>query len=249
MSTTSARHPRPYDEPPAARDPRAPLGLAGFASEWRTALLPARLVLGSPRLARAPRGDGGPVVLVPGWLAPELSMTPLRLYLRRLGHDATGWGLGTNRGDAERDAGILSDRVVALHARTDRPVALVGWSLGGLVAREVARRVPDAVSRVVTYGTPVVGGPTFTIGATSYGEAECRRIRALAEELDGRDPIQVPITAIFTRRDHVVDWPACLDRVSPRVRHVEVGSTHLGLGLDPHVWETVAVALDPTASP
>lgn len=249
MTLSPLRHPRPYDEPPIARDPRPPRGLAGLTEEWRTALLPAHLMLRSPRLARVPCGDGGPAVLVPGWRAPEATMAPLRLYLRRLGHEATGWGLGVNHGHPERDAAIMVDRVGALHERTGRPVALVGWSLGGLIAREVARRVPDSVSQVVTYGTPVVGGPTYTVGAAAYGEVECRRIQALSEDLDRTDPIRVPITAIFTRRDHVVDWPACIDRVSPRVRHVEVGSTHLGLGLDPHVWETVATALGSAPAP
>ena len=212
-----------HDSPPPARAPQRPTGSLAVRDELGTVLLPAALALHAPSLARVPRGDGGEVILVPGWRAPEAAMAPLGLYLRRRGHDAHGWGLGTNQGNPERDSAIVAQQVASRHARTGRPVALVGWSLGGLIAREVARLVPDAVSQVVTYGTPVVGGPTYTLGAGAYGEAECQRIRILLEELDRTDPISVPITAIFTRRDRVVDWPACIDRVSPRVRHVEVG--------------------------
>lgn len=232
---------------PPARDPRpVPTGLAGlggWAREWRTALLPARAVLRAPALARVPRGDGSPVVLVPGWRAPEASMAPVGLYLRALGHDVHGWGLGVNEGFPERDVEHVVARVTGLQERTGRRVALVGWSLGGLIARETARRLPDSVRHVVTYGTPVVGGPTWTLGARAYGARECRRIADLNAELDRTDPIRVPVTAVWTRRDAVVDWPACLDRVSPRVRHVEVGSTHLGLGLDPDVLEVVGRSL------
>lgn len=120
---------------------------------------------------------------------------------------------------------------------------LVGWSLGGVVAREVARSRPELVHRVVTYGSPVLGGPTHTVGAASIGPEECRRITELQEHLDATNPIQVPITAIFTRNDGAVDWRARIDRSSVDVTMVEVASTHVGLGIDPDVWITAARAL------
>jgi hypothetical protein len=232
-----------HPEPPSAPPPVAPASALGLADEWRALLMPPKLLARSPQLARAPRGDGGPVIDIPGWLSPEAAMAPLRRFLRHKGHDVRPWGLGVNTGNPERDVEILAPRVSALAEQTGRPVALVGWSLGGTVARETARRVPHAVSRVVTYGTPVIGGPTWTIGAGSSGPEENARIRALVDELDRTNPITVPITAIFTRRDSVVDWPACIDRTSPDVEHVEVTSTHAGMGIDPDVWETVATRL------
>jgi pimeloyl-ACP methyl ester carboxylesterase len=237
--STAVAHP----EPPAARTPVAPEAAAGLAEEWRSLLQPPRLLARAPRLARVPRGDGGPVIDIPGWKSPEAAMAPLRHYLRRLGHDARGWGLGVNTGNPERDVEIFAPQVVELAERTGRPVALVGWSLGGTIARETARTVPHAVSRVITYGTPVIGGPSYTIGARAAGDAENARIRALIDELDRTNPIQVPITAIFTRRDRIVDWPASIDRTSAHVEHVEVGSTHAGMGIDPDVWEVVATRL------
>lgn len=172
-------------------------------------------------------------------------MAPLRAYLRRLGHDARPWGLGTNEGEPEADAERLAEVVAQTAAHSGRPVALVGWSLGGTVAREAARIAPHHVRRVVTYGTPAVGGPTHTLGARAWGPDETRRIAALLAELDDTTPITVPITAIFTRGDRVVDWRACLDHHSPDVDHVEVDSTHLGMGIDPDVWLAVASALAP----
>src|SRR3954463_9719428 len=83
------------------------------------------------------------------------------------------------------------------------PVALVGWSLGGTVAREIARAVPQRVACVVTFGSPVIGGPTHTIGARTMGRDECERIDALIRRLAAEQPIEVPVTTIYTRRDGV----------------------------------------------
>ena len=187
--------------------------------ELASPLEAARLVAAAPRLAAAPRGDGHLVVDIPGWRAPELTGAPLRAYLARLGYDARGWGFGTNTGDPRRDVERLSTRVLELVDEKGAPASLVGWSLGGVIAREVARRHPDAVRQVVTYGTPVTG---FT------------------RRLDAASPIRVPLTVLFSRRDGVVAWQACIDRSTPSVEHVEVSSTHLGMGFDPDVWTVVA---------
>jgi pimeloyl-ACP methyl ester carboxylesterase len=237
---------REYAEPPSAPAPSGP-PRRGLRGEWRVGLEVARLVASTPTLRRAPRGEGTPVVLVPGWRAPPASMIPLRNYLRFLGHDARDWELGVNVGRPERDAPRLAEQVERIASVGGRPVTLVGWSLGGTIARETARQAPAAIAQVITYGTPVVGGPTHTIGARSYGPEESARISALIEELDAASPISVPITAIYTRRDGIVSWRACIDRTSPEVRHVEVSSTHISMGFDPDVWRVIADRLAPTA--
>lgn len=241
LTQASGLHSRvaPLDDP---RDVPAPRAAPRGRANLRELLGPAavlRTVPAARRLAAAPPGDGHLVIDLPGWKAPESAALPLRAYLRWLGYDARPWGLGTNRGTPERDAERLVERVKDLAAERG-PVSLVGWSLGGVVAREVARTVPDAIRRVITYGTPVIGGPTYTAGAAAFGAAECARVTALAEELDRDSPIMVPITAIITRRDGVVDWRACVDRYSVDVEHLQVRSTHLGLGLDPDVWAVIA---------
>jgi len=237
---TVRRGPLVHDGAPEAGAPSGPPGgliRAGeLASPWQF----ARLILKTPALRQAPRGDGEPVIDVPGWRAPEASGAPLRSYLRWLGYDSIPWGFGTNHGDPEGDAGRLAPRVIELAEQTGRPVTLVGWSLGGVISREVARHEPDAVSRVITYGTPVIGGPTHTIGASSFGEEEADRITRLIEEVEHENPIKVPVTVIYTKRDGIVDWRACIDRHSLEVEHIEVASTHLGLGIDPDVWRIIA---------
>ena len=206
-----------------------------------------RLVGALPRLSSAPRGDGHLVVDVPGWRAPEVSGAPLRRYLTTLGYDARGWGFGTNTGDPRRDVERLSGRVLDLVAETGRPASLVGWSLGGVIAREVARRHPDAVRRVITYGTPVAG-PAHTTVARFFGGGS-DDAEKVTRRLDARSPIRVPLTVIYSRRDGIVAWQACLDRTSPDAEHVEVSSTHIGMGIDPDVWEVVAQRLARPAPP
>jgi pimeloyl-ACP methyl ester carboxylesterase len=235
---SAIEHASPPVAPPAGRPDRS-----GLWKEWRLVSELVRLGLATPALRRQPRGDGGPVLLIPGWKAPEATMGPLRRYLAWLGHDARHWGLGRNRGRPEFDTARMAERVAALATERGRPVALVGWSLGGAIARETARLVPGSVAKVITYGSPVVGGPTHTVGAPSWGQEECARISRGIAALDVALPLRVPVTAIFSRSDEIVSWPACIDRISPRVRHFEVWSTHVGLGIDPAVWMVIAKAL------
>lgn len=229
----SAPWERPDGPPPSLR----------ALGELGSPLDAARLVGAWPRLSQVPRGDGHLVVDIPGWRAPELTGAPLRRYLRRLGYDARGWGFGTNTGDPRRDVERLSGRLLELVAAKREPASLVGWSLGGVIAREVARRHPDAVRQVITYGTPVTGGPRHTTVARAYRRGPDPDARRVAERLDPTAPIPVPLTILFSKRDGIVSWQACLDHTSPDAEHVEVSSTHIGMGIDPDVWAVVAERL------
>lgn len=220
--------------------PQGPPSSRAVLGELGSGLAAVRIAGAVPRLLAAPRGDGHVVVDIPGWKAPEISGAPVRAYLRALGYDARGWGFGTNTGDPRRDAERVARTVLGLAEEKGAPVSLVGWSLGGVIAREVARRHPDAVRRVITYGTPVVGGPRFTAVARAYGPEASIAAGRVADRLNAASPIGVPLTVIFTRRDGIVSWEACIDRVSPCVEHVEVSSTHIGMGFDPDVWRIVA---------
>lgn len=170
-------------------------------------------------------------------------MAPLRRFLSRRGVDAQHWGLGTNRGNPEADARRMVDRLESEWRAHRAPVALVGWSLGGVIAREVARERPDLVSQIITYGTPIVGGPRYTVTAGTYPPEEIERIDRLVQARDAALPIQVPLTVIFSKRDGIVDWRACIDRLSPDVEHFEARSAHLGMGIDPDVWRLVLARL------
>ena len=210
--------------------------------EVRAALDAARLVGALPRLAGAPRGDGHLVIDIPGWKAPEISGAPLRQYLRRLGYDARGWGFGTNTGSVRHDIERLAAQVVELVEEKGAPASLVGWSLGGVIAREVARLHPEAVGRVITYGTPV-GGPTYTTVARAYGRGADDGGHRESRRLDESNPIRVPLTVLFSRQDGIVAWQACIDHATPDAEHIEIFSTHLGMGFDPDVWSIVAARL------
>ncbi|MEM1112822.1 MAG: alpha/beta hydrolase [Pseudomonadota bacterium] len=228
---------RRFDMPPPAPAPAVP-DLYQLLGELQGSRDLVRLAKAVPGWRKLPRAKDKTAVLIPGWKAPEASMTPLKLFLKSRGVDARHWGLGINQGDPERDAERLAERIAPVASKRG-PVTLVGWSLGGVIAREVARELPEQVEQVITYGSPIIGGPTYTPAAASYGEEECERIADLVEELDSESPIQVPITAIFSRKDGIVSWPACIDRSNPRVTHYEVQSTHLSMGIDPDVWHLV----------
>jgi pimeloyl-ACP methyl ester carboxylesterase len=195
----------PPEAPPSKRPYRT-----GLWKEWRVGPELVRLGLASAELRRQPRWVGSPVVLVPGWKAPEATMGPLRRYLAWLGHDARHWGLGTNRGRPDGDTERLARQVAELAQRAGHSVALIGWSLGGVEARETARLLPGEVAQVITYGSPVVGGPSYTVGADSWGREACNRFERRSAELDVVNPIRVPVTAIFSREDEIVSWPACI---------------------------------------
>ncbi len=203
-----------------------------------------RLVINAPDLLRGPRGDGSPVLVIPGFGASDGSTAVLRGYLGAIGYKVHGWALGTNRGNVPDLIPRVTERAVSIAETVGRSVHLVGWSLGGYLSREAARERPDAVVDVITYGSPVIGGPKYTATAAAYRRAgyDLDAIEA-AVEARNKVPIQVPITAIYTRTDLIVDWRACIDRSSPLVVHVEVSTTHLGLGFCPEVYRIMADTL------
>ncbi len=215
--------------------------------EFLTVREAIRLPAAALSLRRCPRGDGRPVLLVPGLGATNSSLLPLRLYLRQLGHDAQAVHLGRINDDVAEQYERIRLQAEQITDRAGQPVVLIGWSIGGVLAREAARDSPANVARVITFGTPAVGGPAFSIVARRYDDATLRSIR---DQVDERNqiPLTVPITAIWSRNDGVVDPAACFDRLSPDVEHIEVRSTHLGMGVDPTVWRIIAKRLAPNSS-
>ncbi|MEE4300770.1 MAG: alpha/beta fold hydrolase [Pseudomonadales bacterium] len=204
----------------------------------------ARLSLLWPRLARLPRGDGRPVLLFPGYSGDDGSTLALRFVLRGLGHDARGWGLGRNVGDVPTRIEAVAELVARKADELGEPVSLVGWSLGGYLAREAARERPEAVRRVVTLGSPIAGGPKYTQLAPLY--------RARGEDLDWIEaevakreavPLRVPVTALYSRLDGIVHWRACVDDREAVTENVEVRTTHLGFGFSTEVFRILAERL------
>ncbi len=200
-----------------------------------------RAFLRGPLLARLPQGSQT-VVAFPGFGTNDAATLPLRTALRALGHQPSGWGFGTNRGEVEEMLDDVIDLVEQRVEHTGQPAALVGWSNGGIFAREVARDRPDLVTQVFTFGTPIFGGPKYTRGAALYSRADIARIEALVNQRN-EIPIRRPITALYSKNDAIVDWRACIDDFSPDVANIEVSSTHAGMVIDPDIWTAIALGL------
>lgn len=202
-------------------------------------LLEGRLFREIPRLLSkrlTPRPVDSPelVVLVPGLAAHDLALAPLARFLRRAGHLVFDSGLGLNLGSVDDDVEEVSSRVAELVDIHRIRASLVGWSLGGVIVREVARSMPDQVSRVITFGTPIEG-PRHTSLAFLYSDERTKEIEN-GIGAARQTPITVPITVVFSRDDGIVDWHACIDRYNPDVTHVEVNSAHLAMNFDPDIW-------------
>jgi len=203
-----------------------------------------RLFLRFPQLARQPRGKGQPVLILPGYGAGDGSTAILKGYLRFLGYRALGWGLGKNTGLMAEILPRLLRRLASLSRHSNQTVQLIGWSFGGYLAREVAREWPDLVRQVITLGTPVVGGPKYTVFAEIYRKRGID-VEAIVAEVEGRNRVslRIPVVAIYSRADGFVSWQACIDRDTPDVEHVEVGTTHLGFGFSADVYKIIAQRL------
>jgi pimeloyl-ACP methyl ester carboxylesterase len=226
-------------------DPIAPPGRLDALQELR---LPVDLLRWAPSWLSMKSGRAAEprtVILLPGFGAGPRSMRLMQAFLRRRGHRARDWGLGRNTGDARRFRADLRRVVAESIAERDEPVVLVGWSLGGYIAREYAREHPDEVRKVVTLGSPVIGGPRYTATADWYRK-QGHDLEEIERTIASRyaTPLRVPVTAIYSRRDGIVAWQACIDKWSPRVRHIEVSETHVGLGFAPRVLAIVAEEIE-----
>lgn len=217
---------------------------SGVLREIRGLVELPRLLLRFPDLARQPRGQGQPVLILPGYGAGDGSTAILKAYLRLLGYRARGWGLGRNTGAVSELFPRILKRLASLARRSNQEVRLIGWSLGGYLARELARERPDLVRQVITLGTPVIGGPKYTVAAASYRKRGID-IDAIAAEVEGRNGIllSTPVVAIYSRTDGFVAWQACIDRQAANVEHIEVRTTHIGFGFSPEVYKIIAQRL------
>lgn len=223
---------------PAARPPHRLLALA----EGRALFELAAFYAMRPLLSTLPRGDGHPVLVLPGFLASDSSTAPMRRLLKSLGYAPHGWGLGRNvRVDNQRIE-ALSAVLLNIHAETGRKVSIVGWSLGGVLARELAKMHPEAVRLVISLGSPITD---------DRGHTNARR---LFEYLNGKnpEPLQdgkftglnkappVPTTSILTRTDGIVHWRGSVQEPGGQTENIEVHASHIGLGVNPSVMVAIA---------
>jgi pimeloyl-ACP methyl ester carboxylesterase len=221
-------------EAPAAGRLRPP-GLGLLLAEARGIFeFNASLML-SPLLMLARKGDGHPVLTLPGFLASDLSMAPMRRYLQEIGYDPYAWKMGRNVGGFSRMRAALRDRLAEIHSATGRKVSVVGWSLGGIYARDLALQVPEMVRNVVTLASPFANDVRATNATRLYealsGEA-IEENSALQIAISGDLP--VPATSLYSRTDGIVNWRTCLLRPSDTAENIEVHlASHIGFGVNP----------------
>jgi pimeloyl-ACP methyl ester carboxylesterase len=229
-----------------------PLWREGLAGIEAAALLRSRIWRG----AGVPRGDGRPVLLIPGFLAGDGSLLTLTRWLRSNGYRTQRAGIRANVDCSTEACARLEARLEALAHKTGEPVALIGQSRGGTFARALAARRPDLVSGIVTLGAPTVSqlrihplvlAHVGVIGALGSARVpgmfrlSCLRGECCREFRDEcTRPVDVPYTALYSRSDGIVDWRSCLD---PHAELVEVRASHLGMGLNAEVYAELANAL------
>lgn len=193
-------------------------------------------------LTRLPKGDGHPVLVMPGFLASDMSTRPMRSLLKDLDYKAYGWGLGRNlRFNKKRDE-QLSTLLKRVNDETGEKVSIVGWSLGGVFAREMAKKHPERVRSVISLGSPITSNRNYsnakrmfeTINGTEFETHFKERIAALAEAPP------VPTTSIYTKSDGVVSWRGSIQKPGYQAENIRVPASHIGLGVNPVVMVAIA---------
>jgi pimeloyl-ACP methyl ester carboxylesterase len=198
-----------------------------------------------PVLRAAPRGEPHPVLVLPGLMASDLSTKALRGWIGRLGYPVVGWALGRNRGPTKEVNDELPALIVRLAAEHGTPVSIVGWSLGGIFARRLARRSPRQVRQVISLGSPIAASGRRLDGSPAsrvyqrYSPLHAVENTPTSGGSLAR-ALPVPSTAVYSRLDGVVDWRACRQQPGPRSENVAVRASHLGMGHDPAVLWVVA---------
>ncbi len=232
---------------------RAPRRTLLWSDHLRAGAETAAFFAALPALTHGPQGDGHHVLVLPGLLADDRSTIALRHVLRARGYRPHAWRLGTNIGPTRHIHEGLLKRLADLSSRGEGPVTVIGWSLGGILARQLARIAPDQVRAVITLGSPFQLTLSDGNGA-SHASRVFHAFRPWHTDMldqagvpeDQRPDITVPTTAIYSRLDGIVPWKACMDRPGPLRENVEVYGSHLGLGVHP---EVLAIILDRLAQP
>jgi pimeloyl-ACP methyl ester carboxylesterase len=221
-------------------DSLRPPGLWKVALEGRAPWEYAALVASAPWLRRLPRGDGRPVIVFPGLGVSDFSTVPLRNFLRDRGYEPHPWRQGFNFGPK---AGVLEAclaQLRSLHYRHQKKLSLIGWSLGGIYARELAKEAPELVREVITLGSPFSGPPRATNAwrLFEFVSGQSSHDHALVEEIQRAPP--VPTTSLYSRTDGVVAWQCSLNPDLPHCENIEVHASHVGMGMNPLALYVIA---------
>lgn len=235
---TEVDRPRVRATPPALGYAIAELPRALFEL---VCLLPAH-----PFLKRAPRGDGHPVITLPGYRSDDTAMLAMRRYLARWGYAPYPWGLGANLGigyqriDYEKRMLEKLENVTEKHGER---ATLIGWSQGGVIAREVAKQRPDLVRQLIVLGSPLADAPeattVFRIFKKTSSEEITNELMSMMREVASPLP-DLRCICIYSNSDGIVSADIAQDLVSPNVENIRVTSSHLGMVVNPMVLFIIA---------
>ncbi|WP_284455719.1 esterase/lipase family protein [Alloalcanivorax xenomutans] len=212
-----------------------------FWAEWRAAVEFGSLALSLPWLGTLPKGDGHPVLVLPGLSADDSSTVALRMFLRNRGYQAYGWNLGRNVGYRSGMRERQIERLKEIHERHDgQKVSLIGWSLGGLYARELAKQAPDLVRQVITLGSPFKGNPRASNAWRLYESLAGHSVDKVRESLHVEVPPDVPFSSVYSRTDGIVAWECSIEEEGERRENIEIRGSHCGLGHNPLAYYVIA---------
>ena len=199
---------------------------------------PRRVALAARR--SAPRGDGHPVLLIPAFLRGDRYMLPLRRFLSESGYAVHGWRLGVNVGPTDRILDGVERRLDEIRQKHGRKVSLIGHSLGGATARELAKKRPDDVRLLIVLSSPIhlpTASPLEPVYRllSRWHSASSPTLYASFNE-----PPAVPVTAIHTRTDGIIAWESCFEAEGPRRENIEVAGPHSTMARNPAAWRIIA---------
>lgn len=220
-----------------------PPSLALLALELRAPWEFGSILPAWPVLQRAPVGDGHCAIVFPGLVAGDGTTIPLRRYLSWLGYRMHGWTQGLNYGPREGVIDGAKKQLDDLYRSCGRKVSLIGWSLGGIYARELAKLAPGQVRCVITLGSPFAGPPKSTNAWRVYQWASGIDPHQAVNDFKLAEAPPVPTTSIYSRSDGIVAWQGSIQQptaANPDTENVEVFASHIGLGVNPTAWWAVA---------
>jgi len=200
----------------------------------------AATLAATPWLRRLPAGDGHPVLVFPGLGAHDFTTRPLRRFLEDRSYVPYPWDQGFNFGPRSGVLERCHEQLDAISQRHQRPVSLVGWSLGGVYAREVAKEMPDKVRCVITLGTPFTGHPRATNAWRVYEFLSGQSVHDPEVIAQVRQPPPVPTTSIYSRTDGIVAWRCSVNEEGPLTENIELYASHVGMGMNPLALYAIA---------
>ena len=218
-----------------------PPGLGLMLLEARAPWEAMALAAVSPWLSKMPSGDGHAVLVFPGLGAADISTTALRHFLKQHGYQAHGWKQGVNLGPKDGVLEACRARIKDLYKQHGSRISLIGWSLGGIYAREMAKELPEMVRCVITLGTPFTGHPKATNAWRFYQMVSGQHAHDEDLLAEVRKPPPVPTTSIYSKTDGIVAWQCSIN--PPQHAHtenIEVHASHIGMGMNPLAMYAIA---------